>query len=340
MSAEVVSFIIDDDEVFGSLLTKMLNKLGVVTHYFSNPEETLESAASLKPEIIFLDFKMPKMNGDEFMIRFSERKLLGTSRVVFVTADENVKEEQGSYESLGIENVLIKPVSYDFLKSFIEDHKNVHKSDRKKIAIVDDEEINVKAIKRHLEQEGYECAYYNSGESFLSQYEQDLPDLILLDILMPMESGLEVLAKIRQKFEAIDLPVVLLTSLADSEDVVEGLELGANDYITKPANLDVLTARVSTQLSLCEGHTASMEKIELETLHTIIATYNHEINNPLAIAMASLRNELSSMSERDHERARNAILRISEIVRSIKKVSTKGASFTKYSNNRKILKVN
>ena len=76
-------------------------------------------------------------------------------------------------------------------------------------------------------------------------------DLILMDIMMPGEFGTQVLSKIREKFNTIELPIIMVTSKADVSDVIECLRIGANDFIAKPVNFDVAVSRISTPPAAC-----------------------------------------------------------------------------------------
>jgi adenylate cyclase len=114
----------------------------------------------------------------------------------------------------------------------------------------DAEPKNRDLLARRLSKLGYSVTTASDGREALLVIEGGEFDLILLDILMPGTSGLEVLAAIRRTRSASELPVVMATALGASEDTVEALRLGANDYVTKPFDFAVLTARVATQLTV------------------------------------------------------------------------------------------
>jgi class 3 adenylate cyclase len=118
------------------------------------------------------------------------------------------------------------------------------------LLVVDDEPLNRDLLVRRLERVGYRVTAAEDGPSALRAIGESEYDLVLLDILMPGMSGLEVLDAIRRLYSASDLPVVMATALGKSEDTVEALERGANDYVTKPFDFPVVMARVETQLGL------------------------------------------------------------------------------------------
>jgi signal transduction histidine kinase len=114
----------------------------------------------------------------------------------------------------------------------------------------------------------------------------DPPDLVLLDVMMPEIDGLEVLRRIREHPETVELPVIMVTALGDTRDVIRGLELGANDYLTKPPQFEVLVARVRTQLKLKRLQDQRREDIqrlrELDALKDkFLQIAAHDLRNPL-----------------------------------------------------------
>ena len=115
-----------------------------------------------------------------------------------------------------------------------------------RILIVDDEPEMVRGLEDNLRFEGYQTLAASNGKEGLAQAMQGSPDLILLDIMMPELSGWNVLRALRQK--GLDVPVILLTARGEEVDRVLGLELGADDYITKPFSLRELLARVRAVL--------------------------------------------------------------------------------------------
>ena len=121
------------------------------------------------------------------------------------------------------------------------------------LLIVDDDAGNLDLLARRLEASGYTVEVAEDGRSALRRLEEQPFDLVLLDVLMPGMSGIEVLEAIRHERDGTELPVIMATALGGSEDTVEALRRGANDYVTKPFDLPVVLARVETQLSLARA---------------------------------------------------------------------------------------
>lgn len=116
------------------------------------------------------------------------------------------------------------------------------------ILIVDDDRINLQVLINYLSTGGYNLLSAESGMEALKIMEEKLPDLILLDIMMPKMSGYEVCRRIREEHDPITLPVIYLTARSRVEDLVEGFHSGANDYLTKPFFREELFARVAAHL--------------------------------------------------------------------------------------------
>src|SRR5205823_5184145 len=118
------------------------------------------------------------------------------------------------------------------------------------LLIVDDEELNREGLGRRLRRDGYAVTLAKSGREAIELLGGRRFDLVLLDIMMPGMNGLEVLKFLRRVDSLIQLPIIMVTAKGESEDVVEALELGANDYVTKPLDFKVVLARIRTQLAL------------------------------------------------------------------------------------------
>jgi adenylate cyclase len=118
------------------------------------------------------------------------------------------------------------------------------------LLVVDDNEMNRDMLARRLARRGYTVAVAEDGHQALAMLGTQPFDLVLLDIMMPGISGLDVLKTLRERYAVADLPVIMTTAKDQSEDIVTALKLGANDYVTKPLDFPVVLARTQTQLSL------------------------------------------------------------------------------------------
>jgi len=112
------------------------------------------------------------------------------------------------------------------------------------IAVVDDEPDIVEIITLQLKKAGFRTAGFSDGQSFLKSLERRIPDLVLLDLMLPDIDGLEICKRLRGKEEWATIPVIMVTAKGEETDKILGLELGADDYVTKPFSAKELVARV------------------------------------------------------------------------------------------------
>jgi sigma-B regulation protein RsbU (phosphoserine phosphatase) len=123
-------------------------------------------------------------------------------------------------------------------------------NDQASLLVVDDDEMNRDMLARRLQHKGYAVTIAKSGREALELLGDQPFDLVLLDVTMPGLSGLEVLRTVRRIEMLTDLPIIMATARGESGDIVEALNLGANDYVTKPLDFPVVLARIRTQLAL------------------------------------------------------------------------------------------
>jgi two-component system KDP operon response regulator KdpE len=131
----------------------------------------------------------------------------------------------------------------------------------KRILVVDDEERIVRFIRLNLEQDGFQVEEAYSGKKAMDKLRQSLPDLVILDVMMPDLDGFEVLKLIRENH---DVPVIMLTAKTEEDDRVRGLELGADDYVTKPFSPRELVSRVRAVLRRTEAQRGSEGVIQVD----------------------------------------------------------------------------
>jgi len=137
------------------------------------------------------------------------------------------------------------------------------------ILIVDDVSINLQVLGNILKKSGYKISAALSGKQALTIIENTKPDLILLDIMMPEMDGFEMCKILKSKPETKDIPIIFLTAKTEKQDVIDGINLGAVDYVTKPFNSTELLARVNNHIEL------KLSKDELQRV-------NKELTNSLA----------------------------------------------------------
>ena len=150
-------------------------------------------------------------------------------------------------------------------------------STRERILVVDDEEDLLELVNYNLTKEGYRVTCVGSGEQALDEARQALPDLIVLDLLLPSVDGLEVCRLLKSDARTQHIPIIMLTAKSEEADVVAGLELGADDYLTKPFSPRVLLARIKALLrrKAKDANTAEAGTIRVRQL--VIHSGRHEV---------------------------------------------------------------
>src|SRR5262245_18834926 len=119
---------------------------------------------------------------------------------------------------------------------------------RMSILIVEDELEIAELVRFHVEREGFDARIVQSGRVALGAVETDRPDLILLDLMLPDVDGLEVCRRLKWQAQTRDIPILIVSAKGDEADIVAGIELGADDYVTKPFSPKVLMARIKNIL--------------------------------------------------------------------------------------------
>ncbi|MEL7324502.1 MAG: response regulator [Pseudomonadota bacterium] len=131
--------------------------------------------------------------------------------------------------------------------------------------VADDEPVNLRVLESFLRLEGYRVRTISDGPETLALIEQEKPELLLLDIMMPGMSGYQVCSELRETYDHAELPIIMLTALSQTEDRVRGFEAGANDYLTKPFNKQELAARIQAHLTASQAEMRHIENKLLES---------------------------------------------------------------------------
>ena len=119
---------------------------------------------------------------------------------------------------------------------------------RESVLVVDDERDILELVKYNLDKEGYQVTVVATGEDALAATRTKMPDMVVLDLMLPGVDGLEVCRRLKSDVKTRNIPIIMLTAKGTEADVVAGLELGASDYLTKPFSPRVLTARIKAVL--------------------------------------------------------------------------------------------
>jgi len=144
-----------------------------------------------------------------------------------------------------------------------------------KIFIVEDDRDIRDLVSYNLERDGYKVFSVDNGERALEAIKKEQPELVILDLMLPGMDGLEVCRLLKQDDRTKQIPIIMLTAKSEETDVVVGLQIGADDYVTKPFSPKVLTARIKTILRRSERHEKKSEVRKIE--HLTIDIPRHKI---------------------------------------------------------------
>ncbi len=216
----------------------------------------------------------------------------------------------------------------------------------KKILVIDDLPENVFMLQDRLEHEGFEVLTAYDGYTGIDKAKNELPDLILLDVMMPDITGLEVCKILVNEPATKDIPIILVTAKSGAEDTKEGLEAGAFDYIKKPFNRIELLARVKSALKLSDAHKLLLSAEKRDTYIATVVTANHKIKQPLtllSLSSAAIKRELSKdelSKEGILKRVKYIDLAVKEITDVLNQLNAiKDPILSEYTSNIKMIKV-
>ena len=182
-----------------------------------------------------------------------------------------------------------------------------------RILIVEDEESLARLVAEALKRQGYECSVVHDGDSALEAASEMLPDLIVLDIMLPRLDGFEVTRRLKEDRETRGIPIIMLTARRDEDDVVAGFEMGASDYLRKPFSIAELSARVKAQLRHGESGfaaTGTDEKIFAGDVEIDIKREEAYRNGePLELSVTEYRLLEALASAKGHTVSRDELLR-------------------------------
>jgi len=184
-----------------------------------------------------------------------------------------------------------------------------------KILIVDDQPVNVQLLMRKLEREQFAVEGVYSGQEALDAIARAHPDLILLDVMMPDMDGFEVCARLQNNETTRGIPVIFVTARSERDHKIEGLSVGAVDYITKPVDLDEMVARIRTQLRVVDLQRRLAEARRAATIGAMTQGIAHNLNNMLAVVLGYV--DLIKLHHNKPESVKNNAANVERAVKRI-----------------------
>ncbi len=274
--------IIEDNALNAEMAGELLKKAGHDVITTEDAVEGIKLAKLKSPDLVLMDLGLPQMDGLTATRILKDDPLTQNIPIVAFTALVMKSDEQKAYGA-GCSGFIPKPIDTNSFASTVEkfitseaineeriksanpqseetEAENIITSDETKdfssiykwhkILIVDDNEMNADLLREILEQVGQSSIIAYSGAEALKVLETEKVDLILLDIMMPGMSGFEAIKCIQGNPLTADIPVIFISALSETENIVKGLDLGSYGYITKPFNIDKLKAKVLSVLRI------------------------------------------------------------------------------------------
>jgi PAS domain S-box-containing protein len=249
--------LIDDSVTFRKELKLSLEAAGYSVREAATGEEGLALAAADRPDAVIVDGMLPGIDGATVVRRLKSDVTLRSTPCLLLTAAEGTNDELRAFEAgadayvrksedLGV--ILVRLAA--LLRGAIVAGGETNPSllGPKRLLAVDDSITYLQELGSQLRQEGYDVVLATSGEEALELLEVQPVDCILLDLIMPGLSGQDTCRRIKQRVEWRNIPLVMLTARDDRDGMIEGINAGADDYIAKSADFDVLKARLRAQL--------------------------------------------------------------------------------------------
>jgi DNA-binding response OmpR family regulator len=250
--------VIDDSITYREQLAETLRAGGYQTTLAATGEEGLRKASDVRPDAIIVDGVMPGMDGMAVVRRIRLDPGLSATPCLLLTASEGAANEVVALDA-GADAYVRKGEGTDVILARLNAMLRAAEPSRdrahvaslmgpKRILAVDDSLTYLEEIAEQLRADGYEVVKAHSGEEALELLAVEQVDCILLDLLMPGLSGTETCRRIKSSQTARNIPLIMLTALEEPDAVIEGMNAGADDYVTKSVAFDVIKARLRAQL--------------------------------------------------------------------------------------------
>ncbi len=265
-NSRIKILVVDDHPNTANTLARALSQLGphVDVRSATSGYDALEHIKDGVADILLTDMVMPEMTGLELIEKLSNHPA-GRPAFSFLMTAYDVPGLKVTAQRLKVKEVIIKPVPPERIRQIITKameeigqttpaKKETSTKKTFTILIADDHPENVTLLARYLTNEGYSYIGAKDGLETLEKIRKHLPDLVLLDVNMPFKDGFAVLKEIRQDPATEHIPVIILTAARlDTMDIQSGLNMGADDYVTKPFDRRELLARIRSKLRVKEA---------------------------------------------------------------------------------------
>jgi len=319
LNKDISFLVVDDFEPMRKLISGNLSEIGYIKiAQAQDGQEAVQYLQKHRVDCIISDWNMPHLMGID-LLRYVRSEPRHSHTCFMMITGESERQMVNTAIAEGVDQFLIKPFTTATLRNKVSDmltrgprrpSLTTAKSDVKtaaavsqeskaQILVVDDTPENIDVIVGALK-ESYRVKAAKDGRSALKIARGDRqPDLILLDIMMPEMDGYEVCRQLKADPSTSAIPVIFLSARSETPDMTKGFELGAEDYITKPADIAVLKARVAAHLRLKSARDELEERIDtlmdnVRLREDVERITRHDLKSPLAVIMGTAESILSN----------------------------------------------
>jgi two-component system NtrC family sensor kinase len=302
--------IVDDSATQRAELERVLQARGFTTLMAASGEEALRLLTTLRPSVIVVDGVMPGMDGAAVIRSVRLDETLRGTPCILLTAAEGASAELGALDA-GADAFVRKDGDLQLLVLKVQALLRNRESTQtfaegspspKRVLAVDDSRTYREELSRVLQDAGYEVLSCSSGEDALALLATEVVDCVLLDLLMPGIGGRETCRQLKESSGTRDIPVVVLTAVEDREAMLDGLAVGADDFIQKNSEFEVLLARVRAQIRRRQFE-AETRRVRERLLRNELETARARSAQQLAETRASLVDELERRNDELHHLA-------------------------------------
>lgn len=222
--------IVDDDDHLCELLTLKLKEQGISVESVRNGDTALKILGLKRPDLLILDIMMPGMSGHELLRSLKQNPEFLSIPVIMLTGKSADKDVTHAIHS-GAMDYIVKPFDPDALIKKVND---ILESVRRTVLIVDNDPFIVQLLENKYKYQGYKIMTADNGVRAWNIIYRDKPDIVILDIIMPGMDGLAVLKNMQEDENTKNIPVIVVSTRVEKEQIQEAMDAGANEYVPKP----------------------------------------------------------------------------------------------------------
>jgi PleD family two-component response regulator len=238
------------DYVEGELIKDMIKEEYITLMSKNKDMAIIDEIREEKPDIIIYDYSIKELDSEDFLIILKGDEKTQKIPIVLLYSEGTNRSKDREY----IASYIKRPIDKENLKRAIHNASNIpaEKKGEKRILIVDDDIIYREEIRKVMENIGYEVDEAKTGLDAINIINKKLPDLIVLDVILPDIDGFKILNRLKEDISTKHVPVILLSSIEKAEEKAKGIILGAADFITKPFSAIEFSARIEMLLERTE----------------------------------------------------------------------------------------